>query len=74
MKQTLILQGSITYITGELIIHNNNITGVVDDSLCTIRTNAAPPGELYWFEADCAIPASGGLPEIECSCCTDCYE
>ena len=56
------------------MIHNNDITGVVDDSLCAIRNDAMPPGALWRFYADCAIPASGGSPQIECSCCTNCYE
>ncbi|ACI64439.1 predicted protein [Thalassiosira pseudonana CCMP1335] len=60
--------------TEELLINNNDMTGEVDESLCLIRNNTVPGGQLGVFHADCQPPASGGAPQILCTCCTACFE
>mmetsp|Transcript_3123 Transcript_3123/g.6909 ORF Transcript_3123/g.6909 Transcript_3123/m.6909 type:complete len:81 (-) Transcript_3123:202-444(-) len=58
----------------ELIINNNEMTGEVDDSLCIIRNDIIPGGNLGEFHADCQPSfRSGAPPQIVCSCCTACY-
>ena len=57
----------------ELLINNNDLTGQVDDSLCLIRNDTVPGGNLGVFHVDCQPPASGGAPQIVCSCCTACF-
>jgi len=57
----------------ELLINNNDITGIVDESVCLIRNNTIPGGQLGVFHADCQPPPGGGEPQIQCSCCTACF-
>jgi hypothetical protein len=71
-RKIVFLFQKIHLYTGELRVHNNDITGRVHDSLCSIRNETGGP--LYWLTADCQPPASGGLPQVECHCCTECYD
>ena len=57
----------------ELLINNNDITGEVDESICLIRNNTIPGGQLGVLHADCKPPPGGGEPQIQCSCCTACF-
>lgn len=57
----------------ELLLNNNDITGIVDESVCLIRNNTIPGGQLGVFHADCQPPPGGGEPQIQCSCCTACF-
>eukprot|EP00986_Skeletonema_menzelii_P000481 scaffold140_cov221-Skeletonema_menzelii.AAC.1 len=59
--------------TEELLINNNDITGIVDESVCLVRNNTIPGGQLGVFHADCQPPPNGGEPQIQCSCCTACF-
>ena len=57
----------------ELLLNSNDLTGVVDESLCLIRNDTIPGGNLGVFHADCQPSAGGGAPQIQCSCCTACF-
>lgn len=68
----IIAEGEFLFLE-ELLINNNDLTGVVDDSLCLIRNNTSPGGNLGVFHADCQPPDNGGAPQIQCACCTACF-
>lgn len=50
----------------EFLVHENNFTGQMPASICSLRTNAA----LEDLFADCNPPSD---PEIICSCCNQCF-
>ena len=58
-----IASGELQQLT-EFLIQNNDIGGIMPDSICELREGAL---EDLW--ADCAPPD----PEIECDCCTFCF-
>jgi len=68
----IISEGEFLFLE-ELLINNNDITGVVDESVCLVRNNTIPGGQLGVFHADCQPPPNGGQPQIQCSCCTACF-
>eukprot|EP00574_Skeletonema_japonicum_P006502 CAMPEP_0201737828 /NCGR_PEP_ID=MMETSP0593-20130828/43408_1 /ASSEMBLY_ACC=CAM_ASM_000672 /TAXON_ID=267983 /ORGANISM="Skeletonema japonicum, Strain CCMP2506" /LENGTH=639 /DNA_ID=CAMNT_0048231889 /DNA_START=12 /DNA_END=1931 /DNA_ORIENTATION=+ len=68
----IISEGEFLFLE-ELLINNNDITGVVDESVCLVRNNTIPGGQLGVFHADCQPPPNGGEPQIQCSCCTACF-
>ena len=70
---TLLALETYTHTTEELLLNNNDLTGVVDDSYCLIRNNTVPGGNLGVFHADCQPSPDGGPPQIVCSCCTACF-
>ena len=63
----------LSTLSEELLVQNNDLTGVVDESICLIRNNTIPGGNLGVFHADCQPPPDGGAPQIQCSCCTACF-
>jgi len=69
----IIAEGEFLFLE-ELLLNNNDLTGSVDESLCLIRNNTVPGGQLGVFHADCQPSADGGAPQIQCSCCTACFE
>jgi len=68
----IIAEGEFLFLE-ELLINNNEITGEVDESLCLIRNDTIPGGNLGVFHSDCQPPTGGGAPQIVCSCCTACF-
>jgi len=68
----IIAEGEFLFLE-ELLINNNDFTGEVDESLCLIRNDTIPGGNLGVFHSDCQPPSGGGQPQILCSCCTACF-
>lgn len=68
----IIEEGEFLFLE-EFLINNNDITGVVDNSLCLIRNDTVPGGQLGVFHADCQPPSIGGSPKVQCSCCSACF-
>jgi hypothetical protein len=62
------LTGSVPEVLSQLTrlrvlnLHRNDLTGSVPNSLCDLFLE----GDLYSLKADCA--------EVECPCCTNCYD
>ena len=50
----------------EFLLHDNDFTGQMPASVCSLRTNA----KLEDLFADCNPPRS---PQISCSCCNQCF-
>jgi len=74
-----LLSGSIPEIVNgtllsleELLLSFNDLTGTMPSSICALRNNSMPPGNLVSLHADCVIPPDP--PEIICTagCCTQC--
>eukprot|EP00571_Detonula_confervacea_P017318 CAMPEP_0172297450 /NCGR_PEP_ID=MMETSP1058-20130122/468_1 /TAXON_ID=83371 /ORGANISM="Detonula confervacea, Strain CCMP 353" /LENGTH=650 /DNA_ID=CAMNT_0013006605 /DNA_START=35 /DNA_END=1987 /DNA_ORIENTATION=- len=68
----IIAEGEFLFLE-ELLVNNNDLTGEVDDSICLIRNDTVPGGNLGVFHSDCQPPPGGGVPQIICSCCTACF-
>ena len=73
LTPTLLQTKHFLPIAEELLINNNDLTGVVDESYCLIRNNTVPGGNLGVFHADCQPSPDGQPPQIQCSCCTACF-
>ena len=68
-----LIDSFLSTLSEELLVQNNDLTGVVDESICLIRNNTIPGGNLGVFHSDCQPTDGGGAPQIQCSCCTACF-
>ena len=50
----------------ELLLHENELTGIMPASICAIRFGGGMLDDLW---TDCL----GVDPEVECDCCTQCF-
>lgn len=61
-----IAPGELTELN-EFLLQNNEITGIMPDSVCSLRDDTIGSLDDLW--ADCASTP----PEIQCDCCTRCF-
>ncbi len=67
-----LLNSYLFFLTEEIVLGKNKLTGPVPDSICSLRSNR--PNEFITLRVDCEPPTENEPPQNQCAlgCCTSC--